>query len=75
MDVEYHDLENSYDVVRNLVKTPLKVSCDVFMHEESSSLDCKSVFPSPLDHSHVSPMCSPPSYSVGIILKCSVIVP
>ena len=33
------------------------------MHEESTSHGCDYVLPDPLDHSHVSPICSLPSPS------------
>ena len=62
------ELEDTYDVVHNLVETPFEGHCDMYVHGESYSLCCEIVSPSPLDHSHVSLMCSPPSPSLGIIL-------
>ena len=54
--------QDTFDEVHNLDKFPLEGSHDVFMHEESPSLGFDdSVIPNPLDHSHVSPMCSLPS--------------
>jgi len=50
-------------VVHNLVETPLEELCDVFVHEESSTLGSNHFLPNPLDHSHVSPMCSRLSFS------------
>ena len=50
---ELHDLD----------KTPLEGSRDVFMHEKSTSLGCNNDLPNPLDHFHVSPICSLPSTS------------
>jgi len=41
------------------------------MHEESPSLVCNNVLPNPLDHSHVSPMCSLSSVSP----ECSIDAP
>jgi len=57
------ELEDAFDVVHNLVKTPLEGCCDVYGHEESLSLDCDSVLPNPFNHSHVFPMCLQPSSS------------
>ena len=47
------------DEVHGLAETPLEVSRDVFMNEESPSLGFdNNILPNPLDHSHVSPICS-----------------
>jgi len=52
------------DEVHGLAETPLEVSRDVFMNEESPSLGFdNNILPNPLDHSHVSPICSLPSIS------------
>jgi len=59
----YLESEETFDVVHNLVDTPLEGHRDVFMHEESPSLACDNVLPSPLDHFHVSTFCSQPSFS------------
>jgi len=55
--------EDTYDVVHNLVGTSLEGCCDLYVYEESFSLDCDNVFANHLCHSHVSPMCSQPSFS------------
>jgi len=39
----------------------MEVSRDVFMHKDFPSLGCEIVLPNPLDHSHVSSLCSLPS--------------
>ena len=57
------ELEDTLDEVHNLDKTHLEGSRDMFMREESSSLGCNNVLPNPLDHSHVSCICSLPSSS------------
>jgi len=49
--------------VHDLVETPLEGSSDAFMHEDFLSLGCDNVFPNPLYHSHVLPLCSLPSPS------------
>jgi len=58
VDDAYYESEDTYDVMHNLVETPLEVSCDMHVQEESSSLSCDNVLHNPLDQSHVSPMCS-----------------
>jgi len=63
--------EDIFDEVHDLVETPLELSHDVFMHEESPSLGCNNVLPNPLDHSHVSPIGSLPSPSP----KCFIETP
>ena len=60
--VVYYESKDIFDVEHNLVETPLEVSYDMYVHEESSSLGCNNVLPYPLDHSHVSPVCSQPSF-------------
>ena len=55
-------LEDTFDMDHNLVDTPLKGCRDVFVHEESPSLACDNVLPSPLEHSHVSTFCSQLSF-------------
>jgi len=53
------------DEVHDLDKTPLEGSCDVFMHEESPSLGFDNiVLLNPLNHFHVSSICSLPSQSI-----------
>ena len=42
------------------------------MHEESPSLVCNNVLPNPLDHSHVSPMCSQPCPSPEHYVDASI---
>jgi len=49
--------------VHVLVETPLERSSDVFMREGFLSLGCNNVLSNPLDHSHVSPICSLPAPS------------
>jgi len=56
----YCQSEDTYYVMHNLVKTPLEVSCDVYVHEEYFSIGCNNVHSNPLDHSNVSLMCSQP---------------
>jgi len=58
------ELQDTFDKVHDLDETSLEESHDVLIHEESPSRgfdDC--VFLNPLDHTHVSPMCSLPSPS------------
>jgi len=50
--------EDTFDVVHDLPKTPLKVSCDVYMHAKSPGLSYDNILPNSLDHSHVFPICS-----------------
>jgi len=56
-------LEDTFDIEHNLVDTPLEGCHDIFRHEESLSIACENVLPSPLEHSHVSNFCSQPSLS------------
>jgi len=49
--------------VHDLAKTALEGCRDVFVHKDSPNLGCDNVLPSPLDYSHVSIICSPPSSS------------
>jgi len=52
------ELEDIFDKVLDLGKTPLGGALDVLVHEESPSLGFHDiVLPNPLDHSHVSPTC------------------
>jgi len=50
------ELEGTFDRVHVLARTHLKVSCDVYVHEDSSSPGSNYVVPNPIDHSHVSTM-------------------
>ena len=68
MDVAYCESKHTFDVVNDLVETPLEGSCDVYVHEGSSSLGFNYASPNPFDHSHVSPMCHL-LHSPSIILK------
>jgi len=52
---------DTFDRVHNLIETPFEVSCDVYVHEDSSSLGFNYVILNPLDHFHVIMMCSQPS--------------
>jgi len=47
-----------FDLMHNLVDTPLKGCGDMFVHEQSFSLCCNNVLPSSFDDSHVSLICS-----------------
>ena len=64
--------EDILDEVHDLDETPLEGSRDVFMHEESPSLGCNNVLPNPLDHSHVSPICSLPSPSTKYYIDAPI---
>ena len=66
--------EDTLDVVHNLVNTPLEGSPDVFMHEESPSLDCASVLLNPLHHSYTFPLCSLPSFFFDYVLMCPLVI-
>ena len=58
------------DEVYDLDKTHLKGLSDVFMHEVSASLGFGNiVLPNPLNHSHVSPICSQPCISLEYSLE------
>ena len=50
--------------MHNLVSTPLEGCRYECVHVESSSLCFNYAFSSPLDHCHVSPMCSLPFLSL-----------
>ena len=64
---------DTFDEVLDLDKAPLEGPCDVFMHEESPSLGFDdSVIPNPLDHSHVSLMCSQPSPSLKYFIDTPI---
>jgi len=56
-------LETPFEEVHHLVGTTLEGCRDMFVHEGSPSLGCDDVSPNPLEHSHVSPMCSQSSFS------------
>jgi len=49
MDVACCESEDMFDVVRNLLEPPFKVSCDVYVHKNSSSLGSNYVIYNPLD--------------------------
>ena len=63
--------ENILDEVHDLDKTLLEGSCDLFMHEEFTSLSCNNDLPNPIDDFHVLPICSLPPLS----RKCYIDVP
>ena len=42
------------------------------MHEKSPSLACENVSPNALEHSHVSPLCSQPSFSPELDFDMSI---
>jgi len=56
-------LETPFEEVHNLVDNPLERCRDMFEHEGCPSLVCDDVIPNSLEHSHVSPMFSHPSFS------------
>jgi len=64
MDASYCESRDTFNRVYNLVETPLEGHCDMYAHEESSSLGCNNVFTNTLDQSHVSTMCSQPLSSL-----------
>jgi len=64
--------EDTLDKVYDLHKTPLEGSRDVFVCEDFASLGCNNVFPNPLGHSHVSPICSLPSHSPKYYLNAPI---
>ena len=53
--------KDAFDVMHNLVETPLEVSCDECVHEDSSIPNSNYVILNSLDHSHISTICSQPS--------------
>jgi len=57
------ELEDAFDVVYNLVDTPLEGCRDMLMHEGPLSLGCDDVMPILLENSHVSLMCAQPLFS------------
>ena len=59
-------LEDTFGMEHNLVYTPLEGCRDVFMHEGSPRVGSNHVSPNPLEHSHVSPMYSQPSFSPAL---------
>ena len=58
--------------MRDIDKTPLEGSRNVFMHERSPSLVCNYAFTNPLDHYHVSPTCAQASISPEYSLDAPV---
>jgi len=54
--------KDAFDVVHNLVDTPLEGCRDMFVHGGSPGLGRDDVIRIPLEHSHVSLMCSQPSF-------------
>ena len=70
----YYELEDTYDKVHNLVEIPLEGCCEVYVHEESSSLGFNYVSPSPFNYSYVCSMCSPTFSIPSIILMCPLII-
>jgi len=60
--------EDTLKEVYDLFETPLEGSRHVFVHKDFPSLDFNNiVLPNPLDHSHVSPVCSQPFISPSIL--------
>ena len=51
----YFGSEDTFDEVLNLVETPLKGPCDVFVHEDFPSLGYDIVLRNYLDYSYVFP--------------------
>ena len=58
MNNAYCGLETPFEELHHLVETPLEGCRDMFVHEGSPSLGCDDVSPNPLEHSHVSLVCS-----------------
>jgi len=56
-------LKTPFVELHHLVDTPLEGCRDMFVHEGSPSQVCDDVSPNSLERSHVSPMCSQPSFS------------
>jgi len=72
VDTVYYESEDTYNVVHNLVETPLVGCCEVHVREESFNLVFNYVFPNPLDHSHDSPMCSHPLTSLEYYFNVAI---
>ena len=68
MNIALCGLEDALNMEHSIVDIPLEGCRDVFMHEESPSLTCENVLPSPLEHSHVFTFCSTPLFSFEYIL-------
>jgi len=66
--------EDILDEVHDLDNTPLEGPRGVFMHKEFTSLGCNCALPNPLDHSHVSPICSLPSPSLKYLFMRPLII-
>ena len=57
------EFDDTFHMAYNLVDTSLEGCHDMFVHGGSPSLGCDCVIPITLEHSHVSLMCSQPSFS------------
>ena len=68
----YCALEDTLDAARNLDNNPVEGCHYEYVHEEPSSLGFNYAFPSPVDYSHISPMCSQPSISLEYSLDASI---
>ena len=73
MDNTLCGLEDTFNMEHNLVDTALEGCRDVFMHEESPSLACENVLPSPLEHSHISTFFYNLHFPLSVLLMCPLI--
>ena len=55
-------LKDTFDMEHNLVYIPLEGCRDVLVHEESPNLGSNHVSHKPLEHFHVSLLCSQPFF-------------
>ena len=74
MGVACCESEDTFDMVYNLVETPVEGHCDVYLCEGSSSLSCDIVLSNPFDHSHVSSCAHSLHFSLSLILICPLII-
>ena len=74
INAAYYESKENYNVVYNLVETPLEGSCSVYVHEKSSSLGCKIFPPNSLDLPILLPCVHNLHFSLSIILMCSLII-
>jgi len=74
VDVAYCESNDTYNEVPNLVETSLEGSCDVYVHEESSSLGCDYIFPNPLIIPMFLPCAHNLHFPLSIILNCPLII-
>jgi len=60
------ELETPFEEVHNLVDSSLEGCRAMFVHGGCPNLVCDDVSPNPIEHSHVSPMYSQPSFSSAL---------